>query len=370
MNMSSTSWPAQSARRSAAWLRRARALVPARDALVFLTLPLLLPRLMKFAISRSTGHEARPPADDVRAVDPQFIGLMMDFFRAFGGVWFRPDISGVENVPAEGPALLVGNHSGGLVPVESYLTGLAIWDHFGGRRSMYSLVHDFVFEDPLLRSYALRLGMLRASGGSARCVFEQGHTLLVYPGSDLDTFRPYSQRGKVVLGGRKGFISLALRERVPIVPVVTAGSHDQFVVLTRGDWMARALKMHAWARTDVFPLVLSLPWGMTTGFLPYLPLPAQISIRFGEPIRWPGLGPEDAQNPEVLERCYREVEGRMQQMLDRLEEGRRFLLGRPAPTARTSLPPAAPAPDGGSRSPLRRRSPGDRTRASSTSSAG
>lgn len=323
---------------SAGWLRRARQLVPAADAVVLLSPPLVIPRMMRFSIARSTGHEAHAPADDVRARDPDFIALVMDFFRAVGGFWFRPDVSGMENVPLKGPALLVGNHNGGLVPIDSYFTGLAIWDHFKGGRSMYSLVHDFVFEDPLLRRYALRLGMLRAGSDSARQVFRQGHALLVYPGSDLDTFRPFSQRDKVVLGGRTGFISLALRERVPIVPVVSAGTHEQLLVLTRGDRLARFLRMHARARTEVFPLILALPWGLTTGFVPYLPLPAQTSIRFGEPIRWPELGPQDAENKEVLERCYREVESKMQRMLDRLAADRRFLLGKP----RTAAPPPAP----------------------------
>ena len=341
--MNPLSSASQALRGSLAWLDRARQLVPASDALMLLSPPLLIPRLMRFSIARSTGHEAHAPADDVRARDPDFIALVMDLFRTVGGLWFRPSISGVENVPAQGPALLVGNHNGGLVPIDSYFTGLAIWDHFRGGRSMYSLVHDFVFEDPLLRTYALKLGMLRAGGESAHHVFEQGHVLLVYPGSDLDTFRPFSQRGKVVLGGRTGFIKLALRERVPIVPVVSAGTHEQLLVLTRGDRLARLLRMHAHARTEVFPLMLALPWGLTTGFLPYLPLPAQTSICFGEPIRWPELGPEDATNKEVLGRCYREVEGRMQQILDRLAAKRRFLLGKPR-TSRSLATAARPPP--------------------------
>ena len=341
MSASVTSWPVKAVRDAAAWLRRAKALVPAADALVLLSPPLLMPRMMKFAAARSAGREEHAPADDVRARDLEFIALVMDFFRSVGGVWFRPSISGVENVPAEGPALLVGNHNGGLVPVDSYFTGLAIWDHFKGRRAMYSLVHDFVFEDPLLRKYALRLGMLRASRESARHVFDQGHALLVYPGSDLDTFRPFSQRGKVILGGRKGFLALALKEGIPIIPVVSAGTHEQLVVLTRGDRLARLLRMHAWARTEVCPVILAVPWGITTGFVPYLPLPAQTSICFGEPMRWPGLRPEDAAKSDVIQRCYDEVEARMQQMLDRLLVDRHFLLGQPR-ASRTLMP--APAP--------------------------
>jgi len=313
----------------ARWVKRASRVLPARDAIVFLSPPLLLPRMLRFSVARSRGHEAHAPADDVRARDPEFIAVAMDFLRAVGGIWFRPDISGTENVPAKGPVLLVGNHNGGLLPIDSWFTGLAIWDHFRNQRSMYSLVHDFVFEDPLLRRYALKLGMLRAGSESARHVFAQGHALLVYPGSDYDTFRPFSQRGKVVLGGRTGFLSLALRERVPIVPVVSAGTHEQLLVLTRGDRVARFLRMHALARTEVFPLILAVPWGVIIGFVPYLPLPAQTSIRFGEPLRWPEFTPEDAADKEVLKRCYRQVESRMQGMLDELAAGRRFLLGKP-----------------------------------------
>ena len=314
-------------RAPAGWLRRAHRLVPASDAAVLLSPPLLCARFLAFALARRTGHETEDPADDVRARDPEFVALLMDFFGGFGKLWFRPKLEGVANVPAEGPALLVGNHNGGLVPVDSFFTGLALYEHFQGRRAMYALVHDFIFHDPVLRKYALKLGLLRATDASARQVFAQGHTLLVYPGSDLDTFRPFRDRGKVILGGRKGFLSLALRFGVPIVPVVSAGTQEQYIVLTRGDGIARLLGMHAWARTPTFPIVLSVPWGLTSGFVPYLPLPVQTTVRFGEPIRWPELRPADAQRPEVLERCYREVESRMQAMLDALTAGRRFLLG-------------------------------------------
>ena len=321
-------------REAAGWLSRAHRLVPNRDAAVLLSPPLLCARFLRFAVARRTGSETEDAAADVRARDPAFVALLMDFFAGFGRLWFRPRLEGVENLPAEGPALLVGNHNGGLVPIDSFFTGLAIYERFGGARAMYALVHDFVFHDPLLRRYMLRLGLLRAGDESARQVFAQGQMLLVYPGSDLDTFRPFRERGKVILGGRKGFVALALRCGVPIVPVVSAGTQEQYLVLTRGDAIARALGMREWARTETFPIALALPWGLTSGFVPYLPLPAQTTVRFGAPMRWPDLSPDDARRPEVLERCYREVEARMQGMLDGLMEGRRFLRGRPpAPPA-------------------------------------
>ena len=181
--------------------------------------------------------------------------------------------------------------------------------------------------------------MLRAGHESALHAFAAGGCLLVYPGSDLDTYRPFRDRGKMVLGGRKGFLKLALRAGVPIVPVVSAGTHEQYIVLTRGDRLARLLHAHAWARTEVLPIVLAIPWGITLGFVPYLPLPAQTSISFGAPLRWPEHRPADADRPDVLDGCYREVEQQMQSMLDGLCDGRRFLVGQRH--ARTEVPLSA-----------------------------
>ncbi|MCX5741899.1 MAG: lysophospholipid acyltransferase family protein [Proteobacteria bacterium] len=269
------------------------------------------------------------PADDVRARDPELLTLLGELWRALATYYFRLRVEGVDHVPSSGPVLLVGNHSGGLLPSEGFFTMLAIHDRFGPARAVYALAHDFLFEDPLLRRYAGRLGLLRAGHDSARRVFAVDGCVLVYPGSDLDTFRPFRDRNTVVLAGRTGFLTLALREGVPIVPVVTAGNHEQFVVLLRGDRLARLLHAHAWARTEVLPLVLALPWGLTSGFVPYLPLPTQTTVSFLPPMTWPGIDAARAEDPETLARCYREVEAVMQADLDRLTAGRRYLRGAP-----------------------------------------
>lgn len=311
------------------WVKRAREVVPPEDRAVLLNPPALVKRFAHFAWMHHRHADVHEPGDDVDKRDPTFCLLLMDLYRILGEHYFRVRIEDVDNLPAEGPVLLVGNHNGAFVPSDGFFTALAILDRYGAERPFYSLAHDFLFEDPVLRTYAQKLGLLRATHESARRAFARGGCVLVYPGSDLETFRSFRERKKIVLGGRKGFLKLALESGVPIVPVVSAGTHEQLVILTRGDWLAKLLHAHAWARTDVMPIVLSLPWGITSGFMPYLPLPAQTTIAFGEPIRWPDLGPEDAQDPDVLERCYREVESRMQAILDRLDDGRRFLLGRP-----------------------------------------
>lgn len=307
------------------WIRQARRLVPRADRRVLLSPPRLLARFARFALRRATGHAGREAADDIGARDPRLVTLLTGLFRLLARHYFHLRVEGVEHVPARGPVLLVGNHSGGLLPSEGFLTALAIHERFGPERAVYALVHDFLFEDPVLRRYASGLGMLRAGHDSARHAFAAGAAVLVYPGSDLDTFRPFRDRDKIVLGGRKGFIKLALRQGVPIVPVVTAGTHEQLFVLARGDRLARLVRAHRWARTEVLPIVAALPWGVTTGFLPYLPLPTQTTVAFLPPMSWPDLGPEAADQPEVVERCYREVEAAMQAALDRVARERRTI---------------------------------------------
>ena len=309
------------------WVSRARRLIPRRDRKVLLSPPRLVARFTRFALARAAGRAGRVHADDLEARDPELVTLLLDFWRAFGTRYFRARCEGIENVPAQGPVLLVGNHNGALLPSDSFFTALAIRERYGPERRMYALAHDFLFEDPILRSYAQRLGMLRAGHDGAHRALAAGHCVLVYPGSDLDAFRTFRDRSKIVLGGRKGFLKLALRERAPIVPVVSVGTHEQLVVLARGERLARLTHAHSWARSEVLPIVFSLPWGITSGFVPYLPLPAQTTVAFGEPIRWPDLGSERADDPDVLARCYAEVESRMQAILDRLSAGRRFLLG-------------------------------------------
>lgn len=304
----------------AAWLARADTLLPAEDRHVLLCPPRLLARFARFAWRRHAGRAGLATADDVRARDPEFVSWLLALWRVLAHDYFRLRVEGIEHVPAAGPVLLTGNHCGGFVPTEGFSTSLAIHDHFGPDRAVYALAHDFLFEDPILRRTAGRLGILRAGHESARHAFAAGACVLVYPGSDMDTFRPFRDRNKIVLAGRTGFLRLAAREGVPIVPVVACGAHEQLVVLARGDRIAHRLHAHEWARSEVLPIVLCVPWGITSGFVPYLPLPAQVTLAFLPPMTW---------NPTIsLERRYADVEHAMQTTLDRLAAGRRFLLGQ------------------------------------------
>jgi 1-acyl-sn-glycerol-3-phosphate acyltransferase len=260
--------------------------------------------------------------------DPEFVARFMAGFGWLGDRYFRHRAFGVEHVPAAGPGLLVGNHSGGLVATDWALTLTAIYRRHGAARAVYGLGHDFVQWHPVLRRYAGKLGGLRAGHDTAHQVFAAGHLAIVYPGSDFDSFRPFAERDRVVLAGRTGFVELALREQVPIIPVVTAGAQEQYVVLTRGEGLARAVRFKERMRSNVLPISLSLPWGLAPALLPYFPLPTQISTAFLPPVSWPDLGPEAADDPAVVRRCYDEVEALLQTKLDALTLGRIPWLGQ------------------------------------------
>jgi len=245
-----------------------------------------------------------------------------------GRYYFRTEIEGVENVPAQGPVMLVGNHNSTIMTTEVLFSMSAMWDHFGPDRPVRPLAHDIVWADPVGRRLCHKSGMLRAHPESAAAALRAGHVVLVYPGSDFDSCRTFRERHRVKLGGRTGFLRIALRERVPIVPVISVGPHEQLVVLASGRRIAKALDLKRYIRTEVFPIVWSIPWGITSGLIPFVPLPAQTTLRFGKPLSWPELSEADAQSPHALERCYREVESTMQVMLDDLSRDRIPWLGK------------------------------------------
>jgi 1-acyl-sn-glycerol-3-phosphate acyltransferase len=306
------------------WLRAARAKYPLREVL-----HVTLPHHAVGMLASYAFHPHRaPPAVDLDARDPEAVGLVLEGARFVGRHWFRARVEGVEHVPRAGPALLVGTHNGGFLTFDTYLTMAAVAEAQGVARAVRPLAHDFVFDDPVLRRWALSFGALQAGHAPAREALARGDLVLVYPGGDLDTFRPFHQRHRVELGGRTGFVRLALRAGAPIGPVASVGTHEQLVILSRGDRIARAAHLHAWARTEVFPVALSLPWGLTSAFVPYLPLPAQTTVAFGPPLAWPSLGPRDAEDGEVVARCAAEVAAALQGLLDRLSSGRTPWLGR------------------------------------------
>lgn len=257
--------------------------------------------------------------------DPAFIDAQLRWLEPLADVYFRGEVRDIARIPASGPVLVVGNHSGGLATPDTWVFMVNFMRHFGSQREAYALAHNMVMGMPMLGTWLRKVGTLPAHPDAARDALRRGASVLVYPGGDEDVFRPWSQRNRIRLARRTGFIRLALQERVPVQPVVSIGGHETVFVAGDGRRLARTLGLERF-RIKALPLVIGPPWGLSPGdLLLHLPLPAKITVQVGEPIDFEArFGRLDPRDPEVLWACYHYVELRMQTMLDALAAQRRL----------------------------------------------
>ncbi len=268
--------------------------------------------------------------------DPEFIRANLERIAFWFDHYHRVSVEGLEHIP-EGPALVVGNHNGGAMAPDMFALMVAWWRRFGTDARAYGLMHDLPFRIPVLGRTMERLGAVHARPDNAVELLRRGAKVLVYPGGDLDAFRPWTRRNQVVFGERTGFVRVALRTQVPIVPVVSAGGHDVFRVLTDGRSIVRRLGLKRIARVEVFPISLCLPWGITFGPMFYWPLPVRMRLRVLPPMRWTSLTPDAADDDGVVRRCRDEVRQAMQNALDGLAGGGVGLRVPRVPVAPTSV---------------------------------
>jgi 1-acyl-sn-glycerol-3-phosphate acyltransferase len=189
-------------------------------------------------------------------------------------------------------------------------------------RRLHPLVHNLVLALPL--PFNLKAaGCVAASPENARLALQREAAVLVYPGGDWEVHRPSWQQGKVDFAGRKGFVSLALEEDVPIVPLVAVGGQETAVFLSRGERLARALQLDKLFRLKVLPVSLSIPWGLNVGdMFGHWPLPAKLTLEAMEPINPRQRFGSDPDTDEVYEHITRV----MQEKLDELSAERRLPL--------------------------------------------
>ncbi len=255
--------------------------------------------------------------------DPKKIEKFLAFIDGFLKRYHRAEVRGVERV-TDGAALYVGNHNAGTWSPDTFLFGAELFHAWGIDAVPYGLGHEKTIAAPFVRDFIIPLGAVRASHDNANRLFKAGKKVLVYPGGDLDSMRPFRHRNRIVFGGRKGYARLAIRNGVPIIPVVAAGAQSTWIVIDDMRWFAKLIRSDKWLRSKVWPVTLCLPWGITVGpLVPYIPFPSKILIEILEPICFERSGDEAAADEAYVAECDVQVRSAMQTALTRLAAERR-----------------------------------------------
>jgi 1-acyl-sn-glycerol-3-phosphate acyltransferase len=256
--------------------------------------------------------------------DWEFMERQKYFWNPLMDYWFRMEVEGWENLP-EPPALLIGIHSGAPFVWDAWTVGAQWWRHFGSERPLHGTAHDALMAAPGIGAYFRRMGVLPAAADSISGALAAGHDVALWPGGERDSLRRWTQRDDAILAGRRGFVRMAIRSCVPIVPISTVGGPDSMPVLTTGRRLAKLLQLDKVARLKLFPIALQAPWGISPALLPEIPLPTKIRTAFQPPIEF-DCDPERAGDEDYVEEKYKEVCASIQHGMDTLARRRRLPL--------------------------------------------
>ncbi|MFE0413252.1 lysophospholipid acyltransferase family protein [Streptomyces tendae] len=239
--------------------------------------------------------------------------VLMSLLRPVYEKYFRVEVKGVENIPAQGGALIVANHSGTL-PLDGLMMQVAVHDHHPADRHLRLLAADLVFVLPVVNELARKLGHTLACAEDAERLLAQGELVGVMPEGFKGIGKPFGERYKLQRFGRGGFVSTALRRGVPIVPCSIVGAEEIYPMIGNSKTLARLLGF------PYFPLTPTFPW---LGPLGAVPLPTKWTIQFGEPIPTDGYAPEAADDPVLMFNLTDQVREQIQHTLYKLLVQRR-----------------------------------------------
>jgi 1-acyl-sn-glycerol-3-phosphate acyltransferase len=239
--------------------------------------------------------------------------VLMSMLRPLYEKYFRVEVKGIENIPADGGALVVANHSG-TVPLDGLMMQVAVHDNHPAGRHLRLLAADLVFMLPVVNELARKAGHTLACAEDATRLLQRGEVVGVMPEGFKGIGKPFGERYKLQRFGRGGFVSTALRAGAPIVPCSIVGAEEIYPMIGNAKTLARLLGF------PYFPITPTFPW---LGPLGAVPLPTKWTIQFGEPIATDGYPPEAAEDPMLMFNLTDQVREQIQHTLYKLLVQRR-----------------------------------------------
>ena len=248
------------------------------------------------------------PVDEF-GFDPELTdSVLLPPLRLLYEKWFRVEVTGAENLPDGGGALVVCNHSGTL-PLDAVMTALAVHDNHPKQRHLRMLGADLVFQVPLLGALARKSGQTLACNPDAERLLNAGELVGVWPEGFKGIGKPFRDRYKLQRFGRGGFVAAALRTGVPIIPCSIVGAEEIYPKIADLRPLARLLGLPYFPVTPLFPLL---------GPLGAIPLPSKWHIEFGEPIGTDDYADGAEDDPMLVFNLTDQVRETIQQTLYRL----------------------------------------------------
>ena len=165
---------------------------------------------------------------DRQLTESVFLPMLRPLYRN----WFRIEAIGAKQLPEDGPALVVANHSG-TIALDALMLAVAVHDEHPSHRFLRLLGADIVFRMPGLSEIARKSGGTLACNPDAERLLKAGELVGVFPEGFKGIGKPFADRYKLARFGRGGFVSAALRTGTPIIPLVLDGTYP---ALQKGDW--------------------------------------------------------------------------------------------------------------------------------------
>lgn len=251
--------------------------------------------------------KARPGnIDDEFGLDPDFYHALRPAVDLLYRYWFRVEVRGVENVPAQGRALLVPNHSGTLA-FDGAMIANAIWREHPSPRVIRWMTLKWFFGLPFVSMLLSRVGCVLGNKENGTRLLENGELVGVFPEGQKGGAKLYRDRYKLKRFGRGGFVKMALKTRAPIVPISVVGAEEIYPAIAHWDWLGKPLGL------PVFPVTPTFPW---LGPLGAIPLPSKWSIRFGTPLKFNEHAPDRADDELTVSLLTEKVRATIQRQLD------------------------------------------------------